>query len=567
MHISSQRLTQLVDERRATPKQVWEAAESRLAKHPSLGLNTAFEACDRWADDPGRLAIIVRHSPDTPAHRWTYADLARASSRFATALAAKGIRRGDRVAALLPQGIEAYIAALAIWRMGAIVVPLYPGFGVDGIAQRIGAAEPAAVVVDRASAAILDNALSSLSGIDPVIIEAAGPDTHTAAPVRGTHGLSFWDLVETTSADAPLVNTAAHDTATLLYTSGTTGIPKGCLLPHSYLLTMQPFVRHSFALGNSDLFTSTSSPGWVNGLYSAGMCVTAEGRPRLIYTGRFDPQAWLDILRQENVTYLSSAPSAMRQLIPLSQQQGMPSALRAAASAGEHLGATLARAWADLCPEPIQETYGTTEIGLVMATPAFDQSPNDLGALPAPVPGFEIALMDDHGNLQDNEGIIAVRNVGYIGCTGYSNASEQWVKRWRDDWYLTGDMATRDDKGQLWFKGRDDDLIVTSGYNIGPTEVEAAISLHPQVRDVAVVAAPDPDRGSVVRAVIVAETNSDQPQLAAEVKELVRTRLGRHVYPRIVDFVDELPRNQAGKVQRNILRDTYDPQTAPAPVS
>ncbi|MDJ0419880.1 acyl-CoA synthetase [Rhodococcus opacus] len=565
MHIPSRRVTELLAERRATPKQVWEAAENRLAKHPSLGLNTAYEACDRWADDPGRLAIIVRHSPDTPSQRWAYTDLARASSRLATALAAKGIRRGDRVAALLPQGIEAYIAALAIWRMGAIVVPLYPGFGVDGIAQRIGAAEPMAVIVDRSSAATLDSALSCSSALDPVIIEVAEPGTEAAAPDKIPHALSFWDLIDTSSADTPLVNTAAHETATLLYTSGTTGIPKGCLLPHSYLLTMQPFVRHSFALGNSDLFTSTSSPGWVNGLYSAGMCVTAEGRPRVIYTGRFDAQSWLDILRQENVSYLSSAPSAMRQLIPLSEQQGLPPSLRAAASAGEHLGAALAGAWADLCPEPLQETYGTTEIGLVMATPAFDQSPHALGALPAPVPGFEIALMDDHGDVQENEGIIAVRNIGYVGCTGYSNAPEQWAKRWRGDWYLTGDMAIRDDTGQLWFKGRDDDLIVTSGYNVGPTEVEAAITLHPQVRDVAVVAAPDPDRGSVVRAVIVAETNSDQSQLAAEVKELVRTRLGRHVYPRIIDFVAELPRNQAGKVQRNILRDTYDPQAEPAP--
>ncbi|MFE7423367.1 acyl-CoA synthetase [Rhodococcus sp. NPDC057529] len=564
MHISSQRVTELLDERRATPQQVWEAAEDRLAKHPALGLNTAFEACDRWADDPRRLAIVVRHSPDTPAQRWTYADLARASSRFATALAAKGVRRGHRVATLLPQGIEAYIAALAIWRIGAIVVPLYPGFGVDGIAQRLGAAEPTAVIVDQSSAATLGSALSSSSRFDPVVIEVADPDPNVG-PLGRSSDLSFWDLIDRNAADAAVVNTAAHDTATLLYTSGTTGVPKGCLLPHSYLLTMQPFVRHAFALGDGDLFASTSSPGWVNGLYSAGMCVTAAGRPRLIYTGRFDPQAWLDILRQEGVTYLSSAPSAMRQLIPLSKQQGMPPSLRAAASAGEHLGATLAGAWAKLCPEPIQETYGTTEVGLVLATPAFDQSPSDLGALPAPVPGFEVALMDDRGDLQEHEGIIAVRNIGYVGCTGYSNAPDKWAQRWRGDWYLTGDLATRDDRGQLWFKGRDDDLIVTSGYNVGPAEVEAAITLHPQVKDVAVVAAPDRARGSVVRAVIVAQHDADESQLASEVKNLVRTRLGRHVYPRIIDFVDDLPRNQAGKVQRNVLRDTFRSEAEPEP--
>jgi acetyl-CoA synthetase len=554
VHLPSQRVAELIDERLLTPRQVWAAAENRLAKHPSEGLNTAFESCDRWARDPNRLAIIVRHSPDAAAERWTFAEMARTSSRLATALTSHGISRGDRVAALLPQGIEAYLAALAVWRIGATLVPLYPGFGVDGIAQRVKSAEPAAVITDMESTGALLEALSA-TRLDPLIIQAAG---RNKAGTPGEH-LDFWDLVETHSPAAHMVNTAAHDTATLLYTSGTTGIPKGCMLPHSYLLTLQPFVRHTYALGAGDIFSSTSSPGWVNGLYSTGVSVSALGLPRVIYTGRFQAQAWLDILRQEKVTYFSSAPSAMKHLIPAAAELGLPESIRAAASAGEHMGAALASAWAKLCPEPLEETYGTTEVGIVLSTPAFDKAPRDFGALPATVPGFEIALMNEQGEVQAEEGIIAVRNVGYAGCTGYSNAPEQWSKRWRDDWYLTGDLATRDEKGQLWFKGRDDDVIVTAGYNVGPSEVEAAITLHPLVKDVAVVAAPDQARGSVVRAVIVAEPGADPSRVSSEVKELVRTRVGRHLYPRIIDFVAELPRNQAGKIQRNVLRDTYQP--------
>lgn len=557
MSISSQYPAELIDERSMTPTEVWAAAEQRLSRHPSQGLNTAVEVCDRWSADRSRLAIIVRHSPDTPAERWTYMDMARASSRLAAALIRLGVNRGDRIAALLPQGIEAHLAAIATWRLGAIFVPLYPGFGVDAVAQRVGSAAPTVVIVDQDSGETLEEALSK-TGTAPAVIGIRPRN----AKVQPAPGLEFWDQIERHDASVSPVNTAASDTATLLYTSGTTGIPKGCLLPHSYLLTMQPFVRHSLTLDGNDMFASTSSPGWVNGLYSTGACVSAEGKPRVIYTGRFDAKAWLDVLCQERVTYLSSAPSALRHLLPACEELGFPATLRAGASAGEHQGAALSEAWERFCASPLQETYGTTEIGLVLATPAYDKNPHDMGALPAVLPGFEVALMDDAGQFQDESGIIAVRNPGYVGCTGYLDAEDQWAKRWRGDWYLTGDLARRDDRGQLWFCGRDDDLIVTAGYNIGPTEVESVIRQHPQVSDVAVVSAPDQTRGSVVRAVVVTRDDvavSHHARLSADLKDLVRARLGRHAYPRVVEFTTELPRNPAGKVQRNLLRENYRP--------
>lgn len=540
----------LLRERRLEPADVWAIAESRLSQHPMRGLNTAKEVCDRWASRPDRLAIVVRHSPDTVAERWTFSDLAVTSSRLATGLRERaGVKPGDRVAGYLSQGIEAHILALAVWRLGAVFVPLYPGFGVEGLTERLRSSEPAVVVAESVSLATLHEALTAVDSRAHVVV---------VDPPEQTSAVAFWPLIETHTADAPVLETSASDTATLIYTSGTTGTPKGCLLPHSYILTMQPFVRHAFALHSTDLFASTSSPGWVNGLYSAGCCVNAVGRARLIYTGRFDASAWLRVMTEENVTYLSSAPTAVRELLPAIDHMGLPPGLRGAACAGERQSPEITTGWAKFRAEPLQETYGTTEIGLVMATPAFADELTDPGPLPPVVPGFEVTLMHANGDPAAEAGIIAVRNQGYVGCTGYLNADREWANRWRGDWYLTGDLGKRDDAGRIWFQGRDDDLIVTAGYNVSPAEVEAVVLLHPRVRDVAVVGAPDERRGSVVRAVVVPKAGSepvDQAALSSELKALVKERLGRHVYPRIIDFADELPRNPAGKVLRNVLRD------------
>ena len=545
----------LLQERQLDPAAVWALAEGRLSQHPSKGMNTAREVCDRWADQSGRLGILVRHSAQEKAERWTFSDLASTSSRLATGLReSAGVSRGDRVAGYLSQGIEAHILALAVWRLGAIFVPLYPGFGVEGLTERLRSSGPKVVVTDAASVGPLKEALTVVNSAAHVVLV----DTKEKSESQG-----FWRLIEDNVSAAAIAETSASDTATLIYTSGTTGMPKGCLLPHSYILTMQPFVRHAFALDPSDLFASTSSPGWVNGLYSAGCCVNATGQARLIYTGRFDAEAWMRIIAEEGVTYLSSAPTAVRELIPAIDHMGMPPRLRGAACAGERQSPEIAHNWLQYCSEPLQETYGTTEVGLVMATLAFGERLADPEPLPPTVPGFEVDLLQANGDPAGEVGIIAVRNQGYAGCTGYLNAETDWAARWRGDWYLTGDIGKRDDSGRILFQGRDDDLIVTAGYNVSPAEVESVLLLHPSVREVAVVGAPDAKRGSVVRAVVVPTTTlqgADQERILGELKALVKERLGRHIYPRIIDFVTELPRNPAGKVVRRVLRDESSDQ-------
>lgn len=543
-------------ERRLSPDEVWAAAEARLDRPVSEGLNGAHEACDRWARDRARLGLIVRDG-DGNSERWTYAELSRASRRLARVFHDLGLRPGDRVAALLTRQVEAYLCALAAWRAGLIYMPLFVGFGSDALAQRMGPGSPAVVVVDHAYRAGLDDGLAQL-GVDPAVICVAGPGGRGMR--RGD--LSFWSEVDVRDADFDTVPTQAADPATLLFTSGTTGAPKGCVLAHSMIVNIQPYARHAFALRPDDLFFTGADPGWAYGLYTTGLCVMALGSPIVISSAPFDPDGWLRLIEAEQVTYTAAAPSAYRRLVTSARKAGLPGCLRGAACAGEPLDAPTASQWWSLAGVPehssegLQDGYGLTEMGMVLGNFAFEERPVLPGSLSSVVPGFEAALVDDDGRVVEEQGIIAVRRPRFEATIGYWNAPDLWTDRWRDGWYLTGDLARRDEDGRWWFVGRSDDLIISAGYNISPVEIENVIQAHPGVAEAAVVGAPDPARGQVVRAVVVPSGTTPNDQIATDIQEDVRRRIGRHAVPKIVDFVDALPRTETGKLRRNVLRVT-----------
>lgn len=536
----------LRQERRLSSDQVWDAAELRLDRPISQGVNTAHECSDRWARDPSRVAIIVC-DPDGTHRRWTFAELTQASSRLATAWRAAGVRRGDRVAAVVTQQVETYICALAAWRSGLIYVPLFVGFGASAVSERVASCEPAVVVVDSRYRSMLTDALS-LAGVDPKIY-TIGP-----AAVLEHGDRSLWDEIERNIANSPALSTAASDPATLMYTSGTTGKPKGCIQPHSLILTLQPFARHVFALTANDLLFAAANPGWAYGLYVTGASPMSLGLPRVVYTGDFDPEQWLRVIADQSVTFLSAAPSAYRRLVEAVRENGLPSTVRGATSAGEPLDTPLAEAWHALTGFDIQDGYGQSEAAMMLATLACDETPLQYGSLSSSVPGFDVELVDADGVVQPEEGIIALWRPRYQASLGYWNADDLWAARWRGEYFLTGDVARRDSEGRYRFVGRDDDVIVTSGYKVGPSEVETVMLSHPQVRDAVAVAAPDARRGSVVRAVLVLAEGAKPEQVGEEIRAMVRSQVGRHAYPRVIDFIDELPRNQAGKVLRHLIR-------------
>ena len=542
---------ELVAEREMSMDDFWSAAEARLDWPLERGLNLANEFCDRWAGDRARIALSV-HEPDGSVRRWTFAELTRASSAMANIFEKQGLTRGDRIAAVLDQQAEAYIVALAAWRAGMVYVPLFVGFGVDALAQRISSARCTAIVVAHQYRDVVGQVEQKI-GYDATVFTVTGSDSS----VLRDGDLDLWDEVRQTPADHQIVVTAPEEVATIVFTSGTTGDPKGCLHPHgSLVMGLRAFLRHTVAPTHEDVVFAGANPGWSFGLYTAGLGIQSLGISRVIYTGKFDSEAWLRVMDAEQVTYMATAPSAYRPLIAHLNATGrrLPASVRGGLSAGEALTSTISDGWAAVGGGRLQDGYGSSEMGLVLANLAFDERAAPPGALTSPVPGYDVDIVDDQGPPIEGEGMIGVRGNRWP-IIGYDHLEEKWESKTVDDVFLSGDLARRDENGFFWFAGRSDDLIVTAGYNVGPSEVENLISALPGVLEVAVVAAPDTNRGSVVRAVIVEDGTVPQEQIIAAAQDTVRARLGRHAYPKIVDFVPTLPRTETGKVRRNVLRE------------
>lgn len=538
--------------------QVWERIVGSLSQDPSDSFNTFEEACGRWAGDRSKLAMIFRH-PDGSSERWTYTELAREAARIARVFAEAGLRPGDRVAAVLSRQVEAWICALGAWRSGLVYVPLFCGFGGDALAYRLRTSNARTVVVGHQWRPAVDDAAEQL-GDDLHVITVAG--ARGTGVRRGDH--SFWAEMDAAAADGPQVRTAASDPATLMFTSGTTSDPKACVLPHSGVISLLPFVQHVFAVDQGDLLFATSDPGWSYGLYTSGCAVMALGVPRLVYSGDFDPKVWLRVMKEEYATFATGAPTAFRRLLKTAERQGFPESLRGASTAGEPIDPDTVRTWSEVSGTPIRDGYGLTEVGMVLGDLGAPELPGEPGTLASVVPGFEVDLVDSEGNpVDDGEGLIAIARPPFQLSSGYENAAQAWERRWRNDRYLTDDLATRDARGQWHFAGRADDVIVTAGYNVGPAEVEAILLESPDVVEAAVVAAPDPERGSAVRAVVVTAPGAPVEEvLTQQLQDAVRRRLGRHAYPRIVDFIPALPRTATGKVRRAELRQHRHQQEA-----
>ncbi|ROO87842.1 acetyl-CoA synthetase [Actinocorallia herbida] len=538
---------ELLAERELAPDDYQRLVESRLDWPIAEGLNLAHECCDRWASDPQRVALTV-HRPDRTSRSWTYRQLMDASCALANVLHDAGLRRGDRVAALLDQGVEAYVGALAAWRAGLVYVPLFVGFGVDAVAQRIGTAEVSAVFVDVRYRDVYRGASEQLSESPLVLTVAAAESTG-----RHASDVDFWESIQAADSIFETVVTQPDECASLVFSSGTTGEPKGCMQSHSVVLPLQSFLRHTVAPNEDEVIFAGANPGWSYGLYTAGLIVQSLGIRRVVYTGTFNPAQWLRVMEEEQVTFVASAPSAFRGLIEAARATGpLPASVRGGISAGEQLLPVVADGWREIGGGRLQDGYGSSEVGMVLADLAFTE-PSSTGATLSVVPGFDVSLLDETGQPSTSDGAIALRDMRWP-LLGYRGLPEVWADRFVGPYLTTGDLAVRDDEGRYVVVGRADDLIVTAGYNVGPGEVENIIQTLPGIVEVAVVAAPDERRGSVVRAVIVVDGTVSKDALSDQIQEVVRAQLGRHAYPKVIDYVEALPRTETGKVRKNVLR-------------
>jgi acetyl-CoA synthetase len=369
---------------------------------------------------------------------------------------------------------------------------------------------------------------------------------------------SFEELLDRAGAETELAETTLHDPATIMYTSGTTGTPKGCVLPHRGVLNLWPYVINCLALEERDLLFSTADPGWSFGLYTTGFAPLSLGQSRLLYEPDPSPAGWWGAVREHEATHLASAPTGFRQLAAAGEEamgEGrMP--LKAATSAGEPLDPEVIRWFQEHAGIAVYDSYGLTELGMVIANLRRGEGTKEPepGSMGFPIPGFDIQLVDeDYQPVSAGDaGQIAVRDNGFFLSSGYWGREEEWDLRLHDGWWVTEDLAYRDDNGRFWYVGRRDDVIISAGYTIGPFDVESVLLEHPLIVDVACIGEPDERKGQVVAAHVVLGTEVEE-DLTEELRRFVGERLGWYASPRRVHVHSTLPRTESGKIKRKEL--------------
>ena len=506
--------------------------------------NMGRDVADRHA---GALALI-EIEPSGRTREFRFEEISALSNRLANVLAAQGLRRGDRLAILLPQRHETALAHVAAWKAGLISVPLFTLFGEEALEFRLGNCGARALVTDREQ-------LPKIAGLRERL-----PELRTVFSVDGEAegALDLHGLLSRASDRFPALDTGAEEPALIIYTSGTTGQPKGALHAQRVLLGHLPGVEfpHDGFPRPGDRFWTPADWAWIGGLFDVvmpawhhGVCVVAH-RPR-----KFDPAEAMRLMAKHCVRNVFMPPTALK-LLRASGARDPGVRLRSLASGGESLGEELIEWGRATFGLTINEFYGQTECNLVVGNGSA-LPPVRPGWTGTAIPGHTVEIVDGEGReLPPGEmGSIAYRKPDPVMFLRYWRNDEATARKFRGDWLISGDLGVRDGQGYFLFVGRDDDLITSGGYRIGPGEIEGCLARHPAVAIAAVVGEPDPIRTEVVKAVIVLKegfTASDA--LVKELQEHVRSRLAAHEYPRIVEFVKELPLTATGKIIRRALR-------------
>jgi acetyl-CoA synthetase len=513
--------------------------------------NIGVAVADRWAaHEPDRIALL-EYRQNGEAQRLSYGELARQSNALANALKKSGILRGDRVALLLPQCFETVIAHVAIYKLGAIAVPLALLFGVEALEYRLQTAGVKAVITNQAGSTKLKAMRNRLRGLE-LVVSIDGADDGTAG---------FHQLIRDHEPVFRAEETRADDPAMMIFTSGTTGPPKGALHGHRVLLGHLPGVQfhHEFFPQPGDLAWTPADWAWAGGLLNLLLPSLYFGVP--VVSGRFekfDPEAALGLAEKMGVRNAFVPPTALRILkTVIGIRKRFRLNLRTIGSAGEALGReTYDWARGEL-GMTVNEFYGQTECNIVLSSCAA-LGVSRSGAIGKPVPGHEVAVIDAEGRpMPAGEiGQIAVRRPDPVMFLGYWENENATREKFIGDWMTTGDQGIADEDGYVYFFGRDDDVITSAGFRIGPGEIEDCLTGHPAIALAAAVGKPDPLRTEIVKAYVVLKDGAvATPELAEEIKAWVRERLSAHEYPREVEFVDSMPLTTTGKVIRRIFRD------------
>ena len=512
------------------------------------GFNVCEEICDKWAE--GDRVALKYEGAERPASELTFVELKEKSAQFANFLASQGIGKGDRVAALLPRTPELLIVVMGALRAGAVYQPLFTAFGPGAIEYRVLQADTKLIVTDPANRSKLDD----VRGCPPTLLV-----NKAQADAKYADERDFMAEVSSLSAEFTPVRIGADDPFLQMFTSGTVGKSKGVAVPARAILSFYIYMRFAVGLRPEDTYWNVADPGWAYGLYYAVVGPLLLGNTTHFCESGFTPETTYDMLRKYKITNLAAAPTAYRLLMAndniLSADDKFD--LRVASSAGEPLNPEVI-GWVDKrlgCP--VMDHYGQTETGMTACNHHdLEQDVVRVGSMGFSMPGHRVVALDaDYNEIPEGEtGQLAVDvdNSPLFFFQGYT-----WQEKnpFHGKYYLTGDVVMSHGDGSYSFTGRDDDIITTAGYRVGPADVESTLLEHDAVAESGVIGKPDPKRGSIIKAYVVIKPEFDPTEeLAEALKQHVRNRLSTHAFPREIEFMPELPKTPSGKIQRFILR-------------
>jgi acetyl-CoA synthetase len=511
--------------------------------------NIGVDVCDKHVDRFSRPALILENAGGD-CHRVTFGELKSRSDRLANALRGLGVVKGDRVAIILPQREETAIAHIAVYKLGAVALPLSVLFGPDAVQFRLSDSGAKVAISDAAHMPMLNDIRAQLPALETIL---------SCEPAPG--GQPFWPLVDSASDVFEATATRSDDAALLIYTSGTTGPPKGALNAHRCLLGNLPGfeLSQNFYPRENDLMWTPADWAWTGGLLDALLPALHYGVPVLGYAGgRFDPEQACRLMGKHRVRNAFIPPTAMKMLMQVQapkKQYGLR--LRSIMSAGEQVGAEVGRWASEELGVGVNEMWGQTEFNYLVGNCSVIM-PVRPGSMGKPYPGHRVEPVDPAGQpLADGEvGELGAWRDDPIFFLGYWRNEEATREKFIGDYWATGDLGYRDADGYLWFVGRKDDVISSAGHRIGPGEIEDCLIKHEAVAQAAVVGCPDELRGEIVKAfIILAEGHTPSDTLAKNIQLSVKQRLAAHEYPREIEFVDSLPMTTTGKVRRVELRE------------
>ncbi len=479
-------------------------------------MNFTTDVLERF---PASKPALVAISRDGERRVWHFGELIAISAGLAGAFAARGVGRGDIVMILVGNRVEWVLTMLACWRMGAVPLPCSTQLRRPDLELRARVASPALCVADEELLAELPDGVACM----------------TMADVAGV-----LDEDRPQETPAPVADLDPADPALIVFTSGTTGEPRAALHAQRYLPGQRAQAEHWLGARDGELVWCTTATGWSKSARNVFLAPWLCGAAAMIVDGRFEPSERLELIGRERVNVLCQAPTEYRVLAKHAQLGELPS-LRRMVSAGEALNPEVIETWRDATGLAICDGYGQTETGHLTGNLAGDEVRE--GSMGRALPGFDLRIVDDE--LQ----------VRVASCPTFFDRYLDG-EPFEGEWWPTGDVVREDDDGYFWYEGRNDDLIVSAGYRIGPFEVESALLTHPAVAEAAAVPAPDPERGSVVRAIVVLRDGAPSEDLVRELQEHVKAVTAPYKYPRIVEFADELPKTASGKIKRSELRAT-----------